>query len=69
MSPLEYVHTLRIEEAKQMLEAGSASVEAIAADVSRLFRRAVGLSPKEYRKRFRGLRQALQYSSSNVRAI
>ena len=74
MSPLEYVHTLRIEEAKQMLEAGSAPVEAIAADVgyedagffSRLFRRAVGLSPKEYRKRFRGLREALQYSSSRV---
>jgi transcriptional regulator GlxA family with amidase domain len=68
MSPLEYVHTMRIEEAKQMLEADSAPVEAIAAEVgyedagffSRIFRRAVGLSPKEYRKRFGGLRRALQ---------
>jgi transcriptional regulator GlxA family with amidase domain len=68
MSPLEYVHTMRIEEAKQMLEGDSAPVEAIAAEVgyedagffSRIFRRAVGLSPKEYRKRFGGLRRALQ---------
>jgi transcriptional regulator GlxA family with amidase domain len=30
LSPLEYVHTLRLEEAKQMLEAGDEPVEAIA---------------------------------------
>jgi len=29
MSPLEYVHTLRLEEAKQMLESGTASIEGI----------------------------------------
>jgi len=67
MSPLEYVHTLRLEEAKQMLEAGDQSIEAIASEVgyedagffSRLFRREVRLTPAQYRKRFGSMRQAL----------
>jgi transcriptional regulator GlxA family with amidase domain len=67
LAPLEYVHTLRLEEAKQMLEGGAESVESIANQVgyedasffSRLFRRRVGITPAEYRKRFRGLRQVL----------
>lgn len=65
MAPLEYVHTLRLEEAKQMLEATGQPVEAIANEVgyedagffSRLFRRKVGLTPPQYRRRFGGLRQ------------
>jgi transcriptional regulator GlxA family with amidase domain len=68
MSPLEYVHTLRLEEAKQMLESGEAPVEAIANEVgyedagffSRLFRRSVSLTPAQYRKRFGAMRRALQ---------
>ena len=68
MSPLEYVHTLRLEEAKQMLESGDAPVEAIANEVgyedagffSRLFRRQVSLTPAQYRKRFGAMRRALQ---------
>lgn len=67
MSPLEYVHTLRMEEAKQMLEAGDAPIEAIAGEVgyedagffSRLFKRRVNLSPAQYRKRFGAMRRAL----------
>jgi transcriptional regulator GlxA family with amidase domain len=67
MSPLEYVHTLRLEEAKQMLESGNAPVEAIAHEVgyedagffSRLFRRNVKLTPALYRKRFGSMRKAL----------
>lgn len=67
MSPLDYVHTLRIEEAKQMLEIGDAPVEAIANEVgyedaaffARLFRRKVVLTPAQYRRRFRTMRQAL----------
>ena len=67
MAPLEYVHALRLEEAKQMLETGDAPIEAIANDVgyedagyfSRLFRRQVGLTPGQYRRRFGVLRQAL----------
>ena len=67
MAPLEYVHTLRLEEAKQMLEAGEQPVEAIANEVgyedaaffSRLFRRKVGLTPVQYRRRFGSLRRSL----------
>jgi len=67
MSPLDYVHTMRLEEAKQMLETSDAPVEAVAGEVgyedasffNRLFKRKVGLSPAQYRRRFGGLRQAL----------
>jgi transcriptional regulator GlxA family with amidase domain len=68
MAPLEYVHTLRLEEAKQMLESGDLPVEAIAHEVGyedaaffgRLFRRKVRLSPAQYRRRFGALRKALE---------
>ena len=67
MTPLEYVHTLRLEEAKQMLESSDASIEAIANEIgyedagffSRLFRRKVGLTPVQYRRRFGSLRRSL----------
>ena len=67
LSPLEYVHTLRLEEAKQMLETGDAPVEAIANAVGyedagffgRLFKRKVNLSPVQYRRRFGSMRKAL----------
>jgi transcriptional regulator GlxA family with amidase domain len=67
MSPLAYVHALRLEEAKQMLETSEDSVEAIANAVgyedagffSRLFRREVSLTPAQYRKRFGSLRRAI----------
>ena len=68
LSPLEYVHTLRLEEAKQLLEAGDQPVEAIANAVgyedagffSRLFRRKVNLTPAQYRRRFGSLRRVLE---------
>ncbi len=68
MPPLEYVHTLRLEEAKQMLETGTDSIAAIAGEVGyedagffgRLFRRQVGLTPAQYRKRFRSMRKSLE---------
>jgi transcriptional regulator GlxA family with amidase domain len=68
MSPLEYVHTIRLEEAKQMLEAGDEPVEAVANAVGyedsgffgRLFKKKVGLTPAQYRKRFGSLRDALR---------
>jgi transcriptional regulator GlxA family with amidase domain len=68
MSPLAYVHALRLEEAKQLLEAGALPVEAIANEVgyedagyfSRLFRRQVNLTPMQYRRRFGNLRRALR---------
>ena len=68
MSPLEHVHRLRIEEAKQVLETGDAPVEAVAAEVGyqdasffgSLFRRRVGMTPAQYRRRFSSLRRALE---------
>lgn len=72
MSPLEYVHTLRLEEAKQVLESTEAPIEAVAQEVgyqdssffSRLFRRKVGLTPSQYRRRFGSLRQGLLQSAT-----
>ncbi len=60
MSPLEYVHTVRLEEAKQLLETTDLPVEAVAVDVgyqdasffNRLFRRKASLTPAQYRRRF-----------------
>jgi transcriptional regulator GlxA family with amidase domain len=68
LSPMEYIHTLRLEEAKHMLETTEQPVEAVANEVGyedssffgRLFRRQVGLTPAQYRKRFGSLRKALQ---------
>ena len=59
-SPLAYVQALRIEEAKQSLETGSAPVDAVAREVGyedlasfrRLFRRLAGMTPGDYRKKF-----------------
>jgi len=73
MSPLEYIHTLRLEEAKQMLEGGEQAVEAIANEVGyedasffgRLFKRKVGLTPTQYRKRFGALRRSLLHNMKN----
>jgi len=68
MTPLEYVHALRLEEAKQILETEfDLPIEAGANEVgyedagffSRLFRREINLTPSQYRKRFGGLRKSL----------
>lgn len=67
MAPLEYVHHVRLEEAKQLLESGEPPIEGIAVDVgysdssffSRLFRRKVGMTPVQYRQRFGRLSRQL----------
>jgi len=67
MSPIEYVHMLRLEAAKERLESGDQSAETIALEVGyedagffrRLFRRHVQLTPAAYRKRFGAMRRAL----------
>lgn len=59
--PLDYVQSLRIEEAKQMLETVDDPIDAIAMEVGyaepaafrRLFKRLTGLSPLPYRQKFR----------------
>lgn len=73
MAPIDYVHTLRLEEAKQMLEKSDLSVEVVAAEVGyedasffrRLFRRKVGMAPSEYRKRFRAIRKVLETAETD----
>ena len=55
------MQSLRIEEAKQMLETTDEPIDAIAGEVGytepaafrRLFKRATGISPLQYRQRFR----------------
>jgi transcriptional regulator GlxA family with amidase domain len=71
MSPLDYVHVVRLEEAKQLLESGDLPIEAVAEAVGyqdksffgRLFRRKVTLSPAQYRRRFARLGQRLKAST------
>lgn len=68
MSPMEYVHTLRLEESKHVLETTGLPIEAVANQVGyedasffgRLFRRNVGLTPAQYRRRFGALRRVLK---------
>lgn len=70
MSPIEYIHTLRVEEAKYMLESGEQSIEMIAMELGyedasffrRLFRRRVGMTPSDYRKRFMSIKKELQWA-------
>ena len=58
--PMEYVHRVRVEEAKKKLESGNEVVENIGFDVGyedpasfrRVFKRKVGLTPSGYRRRF-----------------
>ena len=61
MSPLEYVQTMRIEEAKQMLESSSDAIDTIVEQIGyddpasfrRLFKRQTGVTPGRYRQRYR----------------
>jgi transcriptional regulator GlxA family with amidase domain len=60
-TPLDYVQSLRMEEAKQMLEASDTAIDEIAEEVGytepaafrRLFKRSTGITPLQYRQRFR----------------
>jgi len=60
ITPLEFVQAMRMERAKQLLELTAESVERVTVkcgyeDVSsfrKLFRKRVGMTPKEYRRRF-----------------
>lgn len=58
--PMDYVHAVRVERARQRLEAGSDAVEDVGYDVGyedptffrRLFKRTTGMTPAAYRKKF-----------------
>ncbi|MGD8349046.1 MAG: helix-turn-helix domain-containing protein [Gammaproteobacteria bacterium] len=59
-TPIDYVQTLRVEEAKQLLESTSHPVDAIARQAGyedptsfrRVFKRLAGVTPGRYRQRF-----------------
>lgn len=58
--PMDYVHRLRIEKAKKMLEASNTTIECIGravgyedpASFRRIFKRKVGITPSTYRHQF-----------------
>lgn len=62
-APLDYVQSLRIEEAKQMLETSDDAIDDIAELVGyedpnsfrRLFKRTTGITPHQYRVRFKSV--------------
>lgn len=64
-TPLQYLQSLRIDHAKNLLETTRLSVEAVGEHVGysdastfrRLFKREIGLTPKGYQQRFGGARQ------------
>lgn len=59
-SPIDYVHAVRLDEAKRALEADGSSVDDIAhhvgyedpASFRRMFKRKVGMTPGAYRRKF-----------------
>lgn len=67
-SPIDYVHALRIEEARQMLETTLAPIAEIGEEVGytdtasfrRLFKRLTGLAPAEHRNMF-GMKRFTRY--------
>lgn len=64
LTPVEYVQNLRIEEAKQFLEATQTTIETISVQVGyedpayfrRLFKRKAGVTPSRYRTKFQAIR-------------
>lgn len=74
-APTHYIQTLRIEEAKQLLETTATPIDAIAEEVGytepssfrAAFRKRVGLSASVYRRKWRALAPALpQYDADRV---
>ena len=61
-TPIDYVQTLRIEEAKQLLETTDTPVDSLGTIIGyedptffrRLFKRSTGVTPSRYRQRFKG---------------
>lgn len=63
LPPIEYVQSVRIEEAKQLLETGRLAIDEVANAVGyedpvsfgRLFKRRAGITPTAYRRKFSAL--------------
>lgn len=79
-APLAYVQSLRIEEAKQLLETGHEPIEEVARQVGyedtasfrRLFRRQVGMTPGDYRRKFQlppGILSSVEETTGRLAAV
>jgi transcriptional regulator GlxA family with amidase domain len=61
--PMDYVHALRMEEAKQLIESETIGLDEVSLKVGyddpaffrRLFKRRAGLTPAAYRRKFSGI--------------
>jgi transcriptional regulator GlxA family with amidase domain len=61
--PMDYVHAVRVEKAKRIIEQDAAGIDDVAYQVGyedptffrRLFKREVGLTPAAYRRKFAGI--------------
>ncbi len=64
---VDYLHSLRVAMAKNLLERGRLTIQEIGEEVGytdliffrKLFKRYTGLSPNDYRKRFGDTRQVI----------
>jgi transcriptional regulator GlxA family with amidase domain len=71
-TPIDYVQTLRIEEAKHLLECTTEAIDVIARQAGyedptsfrRLFKRLAGVTPGRYRQRFQSLRTRASQADS-----
>ena len=71
--PIEYVHAIRIEEAKRIIEAETGALDGVGYEVGyddptffrRLFKRGTGLTPAAYRRKFTRI---LEYGKSHTGA-
>lgn len=76
-SPIEYVQTLRMEEAKHLLETTSMPTDEIGVAVGyrdpssfrRLFKRLTGISPARYRQRFGAVGRLLDVTAEEAAAM
>ena len=74
--PMEYVHEIRIDEARRILESSSIAVDEVGFSVGyqdptffrRLFKRKTGLTPAAYRRKFATIAPFVEQSSSEGRA-
>ena len=77
LSPLDYVHVIRIEEAKSLLDSSCMSAQEIALRVgyqdaiyfSRVFQRNTGVSPRRYRRRLAWRDKARQTADPAIQAL
>jgi transcriptional regulator GlxA family with amidase domain len=74
--PIEYVHEIRIDEARRILESSSIAVDDVGFSVGyqdptffrRLFKRTTGLTPAAYRRKFASIAPYAEHSAAGLAA-